>query len=77
ALEQFLNTSVEVEFSVLAESIPRAAPEPEPLPEPEPEPEPEDTAKQSSGRTKQEWLKDPAVQKTLEMFNGDIADIRD
>ena len=34
----------------------------------------------ASGRntkTKQEWMQDPAVQKTLEMFNGDIADIRE
>ena len=36
-----------------------------------PKPEP------ATGKTKAEWLEDPAVQKTLEMFNGDIADIRD
>lgn len=30
----------------------------------------------NAAKTKQEWLKDPAVRKTLEMFNGDIVDIR-
>ena len=29
------------------------------------------------GRTRQEWMKDPAVRKTLDMFDGDIADIRE
>ena len=28
-------------------------------------------------RSKQQWMREPAVQKTLEMFNGDIVDIRE
>jgi hypothetical protein len=28
-------------------------------------------------KTKQEWMKDPVVRKTLEMFNGSIVDVRE
>jgi hypothetical protein len=39
--------------------------------------EPSETPGDGATRTRQEWLKDPVVRKTLDMFNGDIADIRE
>ena len=30
----------------------------------------------ASLKTKQEWMKNPTVRKTLEMFNGDVVDVR-
>ena len=30
----------------------------------------------ASLKTKQEWMKNPTVRKTLEMFNGDVTDVR-
>ncbi len=35
------------------------------------------SAKRPGGKTRQEWLKDPAVRKALETFNGSIVDIRE
>ena len=34
-------------------------------------------AKEKTKQSKQEWINNPAVRKTLEMFNGDIVDIRE
>ena len=33
--------------------------------------------KRATLKTKQEWIKNPAVRKTLEMFNGDVVDVRE
>ena len=30
-----------------------------------------------TAKTRLEWIKDPTVRKTLEMFNGDIIDVRE
>ena len=34
-------------------------------------------AKEKTNQSRQEWINNPAVRKTLEMFNGDIVDIRE
>ncbi len=33
--------------------------------------------KKAAAKTRQEWIKNPAVRKTLEMFNGDVVDVRE
>lgn len=38
---------------------------------------PKSSAGKKMKKTRQEWLKDPTVRKTLELFNGDIADVRE
>ncbi len=37
----------------------------------------EELERKEVSKSKREWLKDPSVRKTLEAFNGDIADIRE
>jgi hypothetical protein len=37
----------------------------------------EPVAKPAGARTSKEWVKDPAVKRTLEAFNGNIVDIRE
>ena len=82
AMEKVLEKPVTVDFMVLdsADPLPHEIPvvknEPVDLEEPTAQDRPAEEETKPT-RTKQEWLKDPAVQKTLEMFNGDIADIRD
>lgn len=41
------------------------------------EPPAPDRAQPSPHRSKQDWLADPVVRKTLEAFNGDLADVRE
>ncbi len=44
------------------------------------DPKSSDTARgevKNARKTKQEWMQNPAVQRALEMFNGDISDIRE
>ncbi|MBP7830762.1 MAG: DNA polymerase III subunit gamma/tau [Kiritimatiellae bacterium] len=77
---EFLKREVTVEFRVLdAKStvpgdikVQRIA-EPPPMPaaaEPEGKP-------RARSRSTQEWVQNPAVKKTLELFNGDIVDVRE
>ena len=76
-LSDVLRRPITVEFKLLAE---RAAPsEPGPvqtLPRPVGAAQSQPAGKPSL-QQKQKWFKDPAVQKTMDMFNGDIKEVRE
>jgi DNA polymerase-3 subunit gamma/tau len=83
-LSDCLERSLEVEFFVMdaSSTLPgdtrfaadeeREEAEPAPGPPPEKKKKPRDPA-----RSKREWIRDPVVRKTLELFNGQIVDIRE
>ena len=73
-LSMLLDREVAVRFEVLEEDA-----ETEPLPadhEPAP-PAPKGKTDRKTKAARTDWHEDPAVRKTLEMFHGDIVDIRD
>ena len=69
-LEQYLGRPVRVVFGVLEDEAAE-----QPLPSDHPgtsgDPDPDQP------KTQAEWIEDPVVRKTLELFRGDIVDIRD
>ena len=72
-LSQLLGRDVGVRFGVLEEESETA-----PLPADHgPEPTQPPGGKGGGVASRADWHNDPAVQKTLEMFHGDIVDIRD
>ncbi len=74
-LTQLLKRQVQVEFRVLAANGKVDVPADHTAEEAEAVPEKAAGGKRA--RTRQEWLQDPAVRKTLEAFNGSIVDIRE
>lgn len=74
-LTQMLKRQVQVEFRVLA--VDGLVDVPADHTAEEAEVGPEKAAGGKRARTRQEWLQDPAVRKTLEAFNGSIVDIRE
>jgi len=76
-LDDVLHRSITVDFKLLAE---RAAPAEtesvETLQRPTGAARPQPAGKPSL-QQKQKWFKDPAVQKTMDMFNGDIKEVRE
>jgi len=78
ALETVLRRKVRVEFQVLdAKSTLPGDTKFESAAEESVEASPPPDSRPAVGKTKAEWFQNPVVRKTLEMFNGDIVDIRE
>lgn len=73
-LEQHLGRPVRVVCTLL--DLQTAA-EPLPTDHPAPDQEPDRHASETHTKTRAEWIEEPAVRKTLDLFRGDIVDIRD
>ena len=85
AIRGVLNREVNVVFTVDADGAKPARKRPAPTapthaaPEPEaaPEPAPKTEAKAAAPRSKKNWARDPAVEKVMEAFGGQIVDVRE
>ncbi len=76
-LDDVLRRPITVDFKLLAERAASAETESvETLPRPTGAARPAPAGKPSL-QQKQKWFKDPAVQKTMDMFNGDIQEVRE
>lgn len=80
-LGDVLRRTITVEFKLLTERAASAeTTSAQTLPPPAGQPAPQGSALRAgkpSLQQKQKWFKDPAVQKTMDMFNGDIQEVRE
>jgi hypothetical protein len=81
-LQELGHANAQIRFLKSEQTLPRATPPPAPAPQqappppPKPESAPAKTERAASSPNAEDFKNDPLIQKALEMFKGQIVDVR-